>query len=230
MTNDLHTRILEILDEKGLSDEQVSKDAGLDRGYIKKTLSRPDSSPRIATLRKLARAMDVPLERLTVTTGVLEMSQSQGGEARQQMKQLFVEPVTTVQDIPLMGTAAGSHLRGAFIISNRPVDFVRRPPAMQSTVGLYALFVEGTSMVPQYSPGELVYVNPHKPARAGDPVIVQTQNGEGADIEASIGIYVKTTAQHVVISKHNPSAEIQIARKTVLHVHKVLTVNELFGV
>lgn len=95
---------------------------------------------------------------------------------------------------------------------------------------IYALFVEGTSMEPQYFPGDLIYIHPHKPPRYGDAIVIQAAVSE-AEMEATIGIYTKKTEKFVTIIKRNPAnSEVQINRDTIISMHRVLTTNELFGV
>ncbi len=85
-------------------------------------------------------------------------------------------------------------------------------------------------MEPQFSPGDLVFIHPHKPPRIGDAVIVQQKNNENGDIAATIGIFRKRNTDSIIIDKHNPTANVKIKRTTIIAIHKVLTVNELLGV
>lgn len=131
-------------------------------------------------------------------------------------------------DVPVRGTAAGSHLRGAFQMELTVVDWVRRPPALLGAKNLYALYVEGTSMVPEHNPGDLRFVHPDRPPRIGDSVIVEVEiNGE---TESLIGHLLKRNERAWFIGKLNPEATVELKRETVKAVHKVLTVNEMFGV
>ncbi|RVJ00729.1 S24 family peptidase, partial [Sinorhizobium medicae] len=101
------------------------------------------------------------------------------------------------------------------------------------TKDIYSLYVEGSSMEPQYWQGDLVYVHPHKPARSGDAVVVQCRIGEEeieGTVEATIGLYVRRTGEALIIRKHNPPAEIEIKNEAIISYHKVLTMNELFGI
>ncbi|MCG6115071.1 MAG: helix-turn-helix domain-containing protein [Mesorhizobium sp.] len=132
-------------------------------------------------------------------------------------------------DVPVYGTAAASHLKGAFQLEPGVIDYVRRPPALATAKDLYALYVEGSSMEPRYEQGDLVFVHPHRPARKGDTVIVQVEVAPN-EIEASIGYLRQRTGLNVVIGKLNPQAEVQIEMKRVRHIHRVMTMNELFGV
>jgi len=134
-------------------------------------------------------------------------------------------------NVPVMGTAAGSLLSGAFQLQGGVIDYVRRPPALSGARDIYALYVEGSSMEPRYFPGELVYVNPHKPPRIGDTVIVQEGNGDASNISASIGVLHKRANGVVILRKYNPpNAEFNIDQTRISAIHRVLTPNELFGV
>lgn len=85
-------------------------------------------------------------------------------------------------------------------------------------------------MEPEHRPGDLRFIHPDRPPRIGDSVIVQTRNREHEPIAATIGHLLRRTATHIVIGKLNPPAEVHVKRDTVIALHKVLTLNELFGV
>lgn len=235
MENNLKTRVLERVAALDLTLEEASQRAGLDRSYLRKLLERPGASPRGETMNKLANALDVSPSWLlgegqdprilspdargtTIVTDVYHASVP-----------LPPAPSTLPNDVPVMGTAAGSHLKGAFQLSTDPVDWVRRPQALFNAKDVYALFVEGNSMEPQYFPGDLIFVHPHRPPRVGDPVIVQSRNGSEDMMEATIGILHKRTAETLIIRKHNPAAEVILKRVHIVSTHKVLTNNELYG-
>ena len=133
-------------------------------------------------------------------------------------------------DVPVRGTAAGSHLRGAFQLDTDIVDYVRRPETLATAKDIYALYVEGSSMEPRYFPGDLVYINPNKPPRSGDVIVVQSKYHDEHQIEATIGVYVKKIDGHIIIQKYNPPADVKIKCNEATIIHRVLTVNEIYGV
>lgn len=257
MTNTIQEKIQKILTERNLSPEAASKNAGLDRGYLAKLFSRPDASPRADTLKKIADSLGVSVAHF-LGTGVGDFVEihhlAPGEEAEPDLEAIALTPAehrrrhtlpsgdtrpadvqlparfTMPNDIPVRGTAAGSHLKGAFQLTSDEIDYVRRPPALAAAKGIYALYVEGSSMEPQYFPGDLIYINPNKPPRFGDAVVVQCHTGEGDSIEATLGILAKRTAETLVITKRNPAADVELDRKYIIDIHKVLTINELFGV
>ncbi|NSY21919.1 S24 family peptidase [Agrobacterium vitis] len=237
MKNDLHERIRQRLNDLNMSEEAASKAMGGERSYLRKLLERPASSPRGATLRKLASALQC--SEAWLLTGADEPSIVTASTPLTSMPKVFANTNTppeapapeTSMDIPVMGTAAGSHVRGAFQLEGGIVDYVRRPHALAGARDIYALYVEGSSMEPQYFAGDLIYVNPHRPARPGDIVVVQSRMAKHSDNEASLGIYVRQTEKILVLGKRNPvGSEVELNRDYVTAIHKVLTINELFGV
>jgi len=137
-------------------------------------------------------------------------------------------PNSMPRDVPVLGTAAGS-IVGAFQFDG-VVDYVRRPPALAGVPNAYALYVKGESMVPEHPPGELRFVHPGRPVRPGDAVVVQTRLHEQEQFQAYIKRFVREDDTHVVLWQHNKPAEIKLDRRIVVAVHRVLTMNELFGV
>lgn len=230
MNKILIERLNQLLKASEMAPQRLSVEATGAKDTVRKILDGTTKNPRIDTIIKLAAVLKVSPQYLLgddEDTKAVAGGQTDGGEvkaptmpARQEM------PL----DVPVLGTAAGSHLRGAFEFEGGVVDYVRRPPALTGSRDIYALFVEGTSMEPQYFAGDLIYVSPHKPPRTGDIVVVQCKNAANEPSEATLGILRRTTEKAVVIGKRNPVADIDINRETVKTIHKVLTTNELFGV
>lgn len=225
MAETLRDRIRNRLDETGMSPEEASRKAGLDKTYLRKLFERPASQPGAETLRKLADALD------TTTAALLGEAKPAPIVTDIRSAAVAVPPLTAMpNDLPVRGTAAGSHLRGAFELEAGIVDWVRRPPALSGAANAYALYIEGTSMVPEHNPGDLRIVHPDRPPRIGDSVVVQVRISRDAAIEATIGHLLRRTERAVIIGKLNPKAEVELKRDTVVAIHKVLTLNELFGV
>lgn len=222
----LISRLKARLEEKQKSAREVSIAATGKPDTVRNILRGATQDPKAVVLDKVAAELDTTSDWLLGKTDTVEIvgkglrPAEVEVPARQQMP----------SDVPVYGTAAGSHLRGAFqLVEGTTIDYVRRPPGLTGAADAYALYVEGSSMEPRFEPGELVFVHPHRPARLGDAVIVQVAVSPG-QIEASIGFLRRRTADHVVIGKLNPAAEVQLNRAHVTAVHRVLTMNELFGV
>lgn len=130
--------------------------------------------------------------------------------------------------LPLYGLAAGS-LAGVHTMSSDPVDSVPCPPALADVIGAYALKTRGESMIPRYFPGDVLYVNPHQRPHSGDHVIIQTQNYDGGGTETWVKRFDAEDKDMLHASQYNPSARVSFRKQLVIHVHRVLPINELFG-
>lgn len=120
------------MQEKGFSRRSLSKAADLSQTAIRDLLTRTDN-PGISTLKSVAEALDMPFDRLT-------------GE---------------LATVPVLGKigAGGEvmfHVEPTDELARTDIAYVPRPPL---TAGkLMALEVVGSSMLPKYEDGEIIYV------------------------------------------------------------------------
>ncbi|WAC26398.1 S24 family peptidase [Ancylobacter sp. SL191] len=136
------------------------------------------------------------------------------------------------RNVPVMGTAAGSIIRKVegFSLEPEVVDYVRRPPALADRKDIYALYVSGLSMEPMHTHGDLRFIDPRQRPQIGDSVIVVTRTHDDDPGQAYIKILAKRTPSAVVLKQLNPEAMIEIPEKFILQMHRVMTMNDLFGV
>lgn len=138
------------------------------------------------------------------------------------------------KDLPVWGSAAGSLISDGFegfhIFSTTAVDYVRRPPALANVMDAYGIYVTGDSMFPMHPHGALRIIHPHRPPAIGDSVIVVTKHWENDPGQGYIKILKRRTAERVFLEQLNPSATIEIPTKYIVSMHKVLDLNDLFGV
>jgi phage repressor protein C with HTH and peptisase S24 domain len=227
MQNLLLKRIREHLDARGMTPEAASRRAGLDKTFLRKAFER-NGSMRAENLAAIAEALDTTTEEL-LRDDEAPRQPVRSGEVR--LADVRVPARADMpNDVPVLGTAAGSHIGGAFQFEGGVIDYVRRPPALIGAAQAYALYVEGTSMVPEHNPGDLRFIHPGRPPRIGDSVVVQIRLQADSEIEATIGRLIRKTEKVVAIGKLNPQATVELKRETVVAVHKVLTLNDLFGV
>lgn len=225
ITNPIVKVIDALARERGLSWAQISRTAGLSPDFISKLEGRgARSSANAKNLISIARALDIEANLLLNPGAPPAQTAQQQAQSRGGSQQAQGRPRGT---IPILGSAAGSAV-GTFVISNNPVGYVRCPPALEFVESAYALYVENESMVPAFSPGGLVFVNPSKPPAAGDAVIIQTRSPDG-ETQAWIKYLVRKTGEWIVARQLNPEAEIKFNRNQVESVHKVPDLAELFG-
>lgn len=133
------------------------------------------------------------------------------------------------KDVPVLGQAeCGSN--GIFTLNGEPIDFVRRPPGQLSRKGLYCIYAAGSSMEPVYEAGDLVYVDPHRPPRAGRDVVIQlAAKGPGGEERYFLKRLVRRSGGKLRLKQFNPEREFTLDEKDVAAIHLVLKNQELMG-
>lgn len=124
---------------KGFSRRSLSSAAGLSESAVRDLLTRVDN-PGIGTLRKIAEALEMPVDALT-GAGLM---------------------VAVVGKIGAGGEVLFSLDPDAELNDDAP-DMVPRPPLVSGR--LMALEVIGSSMLPKYEDGEIIYC--HAPSNDG---------------------------------------------------------------
>jgi phage repressor protein C with HTH and peptisase S24 domain len=134
-------------------------------------------------------------------------------------------------DVPVRGTARGDNDgKGDFAFNGEVAGYVRRLPGLSGVKDAFALYVQGSSMSPWREEGGLVYINPHRPARVGDHVVVEmrpTQDGEPGVVwlKKLIG---RSPDGSLTLAQYNPRNDrIKLAGTKVLRVLRVAEWEEL---
>jgi len=219
MSKILVDRIEKRLSAMGMSARAASLAAGGSADLIRSLKNGSTRSPRAETLIRLAEVLGTTPDWLLGTDGAPEP------EKRQTMDRPISGRSFTRQ-LPIHGLAAGS-FTGSLSMTTDPVEWVQCPSGLAQVKDAYGLIVTGSSMEPAFFPGDYVFINPNRPPRQGDHVVVQEAR-EGGTV-TSIARFEKQTETHLILSKYNPLSQIQVDRKIVMAVHRVMTMREIVG-
>lgn len=107
------------------------------------------------------------------------------------------------RDLPIFGSAEGGD--GAVILSNEPVDAVKRPEPLARVRGGYGVIVTGESMIPLFRPGDIALINPHLPPRPDREVILQKE--ELGEHYAILKTLMRLNAEVYRLKQWNPVTE-----------------------
>jgi transcriptional regulator with XRE-family HTH domain len=134
------------------------------------------------------------------------------------------------RDLPIRGTVSGGP-GGLFQLTNgEPADWARRPPRLKGRSDVFGLWVEDTSMVPAFKPGSLIIVERARPPSIGDDVVVEIAPETPRDeLRAIIKTLAASTPTHLKLAQHNPPKIIEVPRKRIVSIHRVMTMADLFG-
>ncbi|MCP4564033.1 MAG: helix-turn-helix transcriptional regulator [Bosea sp.] len=231
MTETLADRIEAQLKLHGLTASAASVQARLNAGFVGDILKGKAKNPRTDSMAKLAAVLQCSLEWLLYGDGpalppaVAEIPTGNTRPAKIRLPSRSEMP----RDIEVRGTAAGS-MAGAFQFEDHAVDYVARPPGLAGASGVYALYIEGYSMIPEHNPGDLRFVSPYKKPNIGDSVVITAQYSEHGPVESFIKRLVKRSGSSITVEQFNPKAQLEFDLHYVKSMHKVLTVNDLFGI
>lgn len=161
--------------------------------YLPKPGRKPVKQPRGTMMADMARALGV--SRLYLSDGVTDLP----------------EPNATIGDavresrnrIQILGMAVGGE-DGRFLLNGETAGYADMPASLEAVRNAYAVYVHGESMLPRYEPGEVVFVNPNRPVRPGDYVVVQIQDGPNAEISAYVKKFVSKSSKELVLEQLNP--------------------------
>ncbi|WP_158279426.1 S24 family peptidase [Falsochrobactrum shanghaiense] len=119
---------------------------------------------------------------------------------------------------PVLGYAAAGDPDRLVMLADI-VDQIDTPYQLIGVEGAYALYVYGTSMIPRYYPGELVFVHPKKPLTANCFCVVQV--GAGAPEGAFIKQF-KSWNDILTVAQFNPAEDITFTSDEIFDVHRIV--------
>jgi phage repressor protein C with HTH and peptisase S24 domain len=124
--------------------------------------------------------------------------------------------------LPVLGSAmAGPD--GYFEWQGQVIEHIWRPPSLATVKGAFALYVVGESMSPRYEEGELLHCHTARRPRPRDYVVVEMHpEHEGGPILATIGRYVRQTANHIELGKLNPVGTVRLPTARVNRIHIIV--------
>jgi phage repressor protein C with HTH and peptisase S24 domain len=134
-------------------------------------------------------------------------------------------------DVPELGTAVGGN-HGDFSLNGQVIDYKRRPPGIASNRGVFCIRVRGESMAPRFEEGDLIFVDPNRPTKGGDDVLVEMKpQRAGEPGNAYIKRLVSKTPTKLILRQFNPAdAKVELQAEKVLRVSYILTLADLVGV
>lgn len=116
------------------------------------------------------------------------------------------------KDLPIYGRALAGN-PNAISLEGRMVGKTERPSFLENVEDAFAIYVNGDSMEPRFKHGEIVYINPHKPAMPGDDVLIEFLDDTGLVKEL-----VRQTADKLIVKQHNPARRLTYKTDDIKHV------------
>lgn len=229
-------------ENKGWTQDQAADAMGMSKGgFIK--LERGERTLNQKHIDLAAKAFGVSAFEITATAEDSEILEALSRVAAGEMP----EPNTDLsqakdvpnfrgfggpRDVPVRGTAlGGSSDDGDFrFTSDVNLGHEPRPPGIMGRKGIYVVYVQNDSMDPKFEPGDRLYVDPHRPARPMDYVVIELHGHDGESGRGYIKRLVRKTPTRLILEQFNPRREIEFNVDEVKAIHRVIPQDELLGV
>jgi len=211
----LGDRIRSEREARGMSQSDLARGVGISQAAIAKIESGETTKSK--WLPEIMRLLNIPVG-----------SQPEA-PAEEASTDLALQRQSMPLDIPVKGVAVGGS-DADFSFNGSVSEYVRRPPGLAKTNGVYAVYVTSDSMSPRFDPNDMLYVSALRPAAIGDYVVVELHPEEdGVPGKGFIKRLVRRGATVVKLHQFNPDCDIEIETARIKSIHRVFTINELFG-
>ncbi|PZU77735.1 MAG: hypothetical protein DI530_12125 [Sphingomonas sp.] len=236
----LISRIGAKLAERRLSEREASIDA----------TGKPDALRYIRTRRAMPGGdrLDAIAKTLNTTAQWLLGGEEEGVEPDQHdgngAKLAAITQRRLPRTLPVYGTALAADIElstsdGDIVAIEQievnfaePSDHMACPTAIAGKDGYYVVTVWGHSMEPRYDSGRRQLAFAHRPARAGEDVVVQLRSpiDDGEMVTAVlIKQLVRIKAGFVVLRQFNPAVEFEVPQHKVKHIHPIIPWDDVLG-
>ncbi len=218
---------------KGLNSASLARLAGINATGVRDIFNGKSRNPRSDTLQKIAAALECTVADLFAVGG--QSTPPTAPEEPLPPSNVLPAPGVFLPnrnamplDVPVLGTAVGGD-RGDFQLNGETVDILRRPPGIADRKDVFAIYTSGESMVPWRHPGDPVFCDPHRAARAGEYVVIECRGTDGEPGPAYLKQLVGVSETKLRLAQHNPPNKLEIERRRVKRVFRVIDWNELMG-
>lgn len=178
-----------------LTPSGLARRAGLDpTSFNKSKRLGPDGRLRWPSTESVAKVLEATGATIDQFLSALP------GQAQSDIPSGSFPPQTG--SIPLLGFAqagAGGFFDDGGFPAGQGWDVVDFPASPSRKAGVYALEVQGDSMVPLYRDGDVLIVEPGAQVRRGDRVVVRTREGE-----VMAKVLVRQTPRTIELTSLNP--------------------------
>lgn len=169
-----------------------------------------------------------------------------GGAETFTLSESVAYPGDLPRDVPVYGTALGGEASfdpvegtGSLMVEQAVLDqsevigHLRRPLVLAGNKDVYGVYVAGSSMYPRFDDGDAVIVDPKRPARIGDDVIVYLAGPDEHDGDRVVAVLIKRlrrrTANYIELEQFSPALTFRIESQRVKRVDRIIPAGELYS-
>lgn len=115
-------------------------------------------------------------------------------------------------DIPVWASVAAGDEDGTMLLTDSPIDYIRRSETMVGVANPFAFYIVGDSMLERFEQGDQAVVNPSLPLRPGDDCIFINQAADGA-LFGLVKRLLRSSVDHWRVRQLNPRRDFDLSKK-----------------
>lgn len=115
-------------------------------------------------------------------------------------------------DIPVWASAAAGDEDGTMILTDSPIDFIRRSELMQDVANPFAFYIVGDSMRERFLPGDQAVINPSLPLRPGDDCVFIHHAADGT-LFGLVKRLLRSGAENWRVQQLNPRRDFNLPKQ-----------------
>ncbi len=216
--DDWRGRLAQEIESQGLEMKEISLAAGLGATYVRDALKR--GRGKFENLRKIATVLGRPPEWLIGDADGATLRERRAS-APNASPPIHVS-LLRAPPLPLYGHASAGK-DGRFVLNGQLIGTAERPASLVDVTDAYGVVVSGDSMLPRYRPGEICLVDPRKPFRRTDDVVVQVEaQNSGDPPDGFIKEFVSLSDTTLMLRQHNPPRTLRFPRKLIMTIHLIV--------
>jgi phage repressor protein C with HTH and peptisase S24 domain len=183
-------------------------------------LEKADRRLTVEWMARVAKALNVPARDILSAEKGSDAPHAMVASRNQKQSLTFSTgafgALSGPKDLPILGyVKAGTD--GFFIVNGEVQGYAVRPDALQGVKDAYSVYIHDKSMFPAFEPGHLAWVDPLRPVKPGDSVVIQLADGQ-----AFIKRLKRRTEKVVICEQWNPAIEVRYDTTNVRSMHLVV--------
>ena len=116
------------------------------------------------------------------------------------------------RDIPVWASAAAGDEDGTMLLTDSPIDYIRRSETMVGVANPFAFYIVGDSMLERFAQGDQAMVNLSLPPRPGDDCIFINQAADGT-MFGLVKRLLRSSVDRWQVRQLNPRRDFDLSKK-----------------
>ena len=137
-------------------------------------------------------------------------------------RQPAIRPGST-GDIPVWASVAAGNGDGEMILTDTPIDYIKRSDHIANAVNPFAFYIVGDSMEERFYQGDQVVVNRSLPLRPGDDCVF-IAHGDDGQLRGLVKRLLRSTAEAWKVRQLNPRKDFDLPKRPWAKAYRIVEI------